>query len=93
MGLNFNNFVNDKLNEVDKWTLFGNRVVHFIHLNSNSFLLKIEQVCHLPKTVSSKTVAYSDSSNMHLDTECIFIEIYLHKLKSSIVGILYRPPE
>ena len=39
------------------------------------------------------SVAYSHKTNMRLNTESIFTEIYLPKPKPFIVSILYRPPD
>ena len=111
------NFDVNNSNIGDRWNQFKSKGMHFIHLNINSLLPKIEEICHLKKLTNAPTigisetyhmilwyykiigaiikssVAYINKTNMHVNMESFFTEIYLHKSKSFIVGILHRPPD
>ena len=110
--------------------------MHFIHLNMNSILPKIDEIRYIVKPTnatviglsetkldntvfSSKpeiegydltrsdqsrrggvvacfvenSISYSRKPNFCINTESIFIEIFLPKTKPVLNGILYRPPD
>ena len=40
-----------------------------------------------------KTISYNQKPNFCINAESIFIEIFVPKLKSVLIGILYKPPD
>ena len=73
--------------------------MHFIHLNISSILPKIDEIRYIAKLtnatvigLSENSISYNRKPNFCINTESIFIEIFLPKSKPVLIGILYRPP-
>ena len=43
--------------------------------------------------IFQNSILYNGKPNFCINTESIFIEIFLHKSKPVLIGILYRPPD
>ena len=117
---------NDKNLDTEKWTNFKKKGLHFIHININSLLPKIDKIRHMTKITNAaivgigetkldesilsseidiegydllrlvacyvkKSSAYNYRDNFCKNTESIFIDIFLPKIKPILIGILYRP--
>ena len=110
--------------------------MHFIHLNINSILPKIDERRYIDKLTNAtiiglsetklgytdlsseleiegydlirsdrsrkrggiacfvkNSISYNRKPNFCINTESIFIEIFLPKSKPVLIGILYRPPD
>ena len=110
--------------------------MHFIHLNINSILPKIDEIRYIAKLTNAtviglsetkldnavlsseleiegydlvrsdrsrrgggvacfvkNSISYNRKPNFCINTESIFIEIFLPKSKPVLIGILYRPPD
>ena len=52
--------LNDNSNSGDKWNMFKNRGMHFIHLNVNSLIPKIEEIRHLAKLTNASVIDTSE---------------------------------
>ena len=63
-----------KLQCLNKWNIFKSRGLHFIHLNTNSFLPKIEE---LPITAKSTNAAIIGISESKLDESVLEPEIQI----------------
>ena len=63
-----------KLQCLNKWNIFKSRGLHFIHLNINSFLPKIEE---LPITAKSTNAAIIGISESKLDESVLEPEIQI----------------
>ena len=120
----------------DAWNIFQKRGMHFIHLNINSILPKIDEIRYIAKLTNAtviglsetkldnavlsseleiegydlvrsdrsrrgggvacfvkNSISYNRKPNFCINTESIFIEIFLPKSKPVLIGILYRPPD
>ena len=55
------NIGSNKSNSGDKWNMFKNRGMHFIHLNVNSLLPKREEMRHLVKLANASVIAISET--------------------------------
>ena len=120
----------------DAWNIFQKRGMHFIHLNINSILPKIDEIRYIAKLTNAtviglsetkldnavlsrdleiegydlvrsdqsqrgggvacfvkNSISYNQKPNFCINTERIFIEIFLPKSKPVLIGILYRPPD
>ena len=109
--------------------------MHFIHLNINSLLPKIDEIHYVAKLTNAtvielsetkldntvlsceyeiegydlvrsdrsrrggvacfvkNSISYNRKPNFCINTESIFIEIFLPRSKPILIGILYRPPD
>ena len=67
-----------KLQCLNKWNIFKSRGLHFIHLNINSFLPKIEE---LPITAKSTNAAIIGISESKLDESVLEPEIQMDDYK------------
>ena len=67
-----------KLQCLNKWNIFKSRGLHFIHLNINSFLPKIEE---LPITAKSTNAAIIGISESKLDESVLEPEIQIDNYK------------
>ena len=119
----------------DAWNIFQKRGMHFIHLNINSLLSKINEVSYIAKLKNAtviglsetkldntvlnceiqieryvlvrsdrsrrgggvarfvkNSISYKRKPNFCINTENIFIEIFLPKSKPVLIGSLYRRP-
>ena len=120
----------------DAWNIFQKGGMQLIHLNINSILSKIDEICYMAKLTNAtaiglsetklenivlsseleieghdlvrsdqsqregggvcfvkNSVSYNRKPNFCINTEDIFIEIFLPKSKPGLNGILYRPPD
>ena len=116
------------------WNIFQKRGIHFIHLNINSILPKIDETRYIAKLTNAtglsetkldnavlrrelkierynlvrsdrsrrvggvasfvkNSISCNRKPNFCINTESIFIEIFLPKSKPVLIGILYRPPD
>ena len=120
----------------DAWKIFQKSGMHFIRLNINSILPKIDEIRYITKLTNATVIGLSETkldntvlsseleiegydlvrsdrsrrrggvacfvensiscnrkSNFCINTESIFIDIFLPKSKPVLIGILYRPPD
>ena len=128
----------DSLPEIksDAWNIFQKRGMHFIHLNINSLLSKIDEICLIAKLTNAtviglselklddtvwssepqieeyylvrfdrsrggrgvvcfvkNSISYNQKPNFCINTENIFMEVFLSKFKPVLIGVLCRPPD
>ena len=130
----------DSLPEIksDAWNIFQKRGMHFIHLNINSLLSKIDEICLIAKPANAtviglselklddtvwssepqiegyylvrfdrsrggggggvvcfvkNSISYNQKPNFCINTENIFMEVFLSKFKPVLIGVLCRPPD
>ena len=62
----------------NEWNIFKNRDLHFIHLNINSLLSKIEELCFIAKSTSAAVIGICESQ---LDASVLEKEISIDNYK------------
>ena len=72
----------DTLQCSNEWSVFKNRGLHFIHLNINSFLPKIEEVRYIAKSTNAAVIGICESE---LDVTVLDPEILLIIIKFCVV--------
>ena len=65
---------NNELQPQNKWSVFNSRGLHFIHLNINSLLLKIDELRNIAKLSNAAVIGIGESK---LDDSVLSSEIHI----------------
>ena len=91
----------------DEWNIFKHRGLHFLRLNINSLLWKIDELRHIVRLTNAAVIQIDEHDllrcdrNRHgggiacyflKDIENIFFELLLRNTKPIVLGTIYRPP-
>ena len=68
----------DTLQCLNEWNVFKSRGLHFIHLNINILLLKIEELCYIAKSTNAAVIGICESK---LDASVLDLEINIDNYK------------
>ena len=78
ISLNLGPVYQDTLQCLNEWSVFKNRGLHFIHLNINSLLPKIEEFCYIAKFTNAVVIGICESK---LDASVLDPEISIENYK------------
>ena len=67
---------NNQLQSQSEWSIFNSRGLHFIHLNVNSLLPKIDELRNIAKLSNAAVIGISESK---LDDSILSYEIHIDK--------------
>ena len=65
---------NNQLQPQSEWNVFNSRGIHFVHLNVNSFLSKIDELRNIAKLSNAEVIDISESK---LDDSVLSSEIHI----------------
>ena len=78
ISLNPGPFYQDTMQCSNEWNVFKKRGLHFIHLNINSLLSKIEELLYIAKSTNAAIIGISESK---LDASVLDSEISIYNYK------------